>query len=322
MDTLGAKNKGVAQSTRTSGPAQPVQGVTQILKNDTLPYAVLVVSRHPEIVTEIEDMLLTNGETVFTATTITQAWENIRIGRVGLVILDSRQPAAEELLLLSTTRALQASAGIPFLFLKDKAARLPSLRVDCEDHIRDAWLDMPCAPQDLCAAVTRLFQQREYSRRLKSQGASPSSGRLAATSAAASNLQAGVSSSFQGIFNGRLGELDVPKLLGMLAPMGLTGVLTIKNEKRKGQIFLVNGAVWHATVATIKGPDALSVLFRIRQGKFTFDVVEPPNERTIQSNTMGLLLEGLREMDESKARMDLAKKASLGSGKGTEAKAQ
>ena len=42
------------------------------------------------------------------------------------------------------------------------------------------------------------------------------------------------------------------------------------------------------------------IVFRINQGKFTFDVSSPPQERTIQSNTLGLLLEGLRAQDETK----------------------
>ena len=272
---------------------------TVVLQRDTIPYSVLVVSRRPELLASIEDMLLKNGETVFTAATIKQAWENLRIGRVGLVILDVCEPKPEDLLLVSTSRAVRASHETPFLFIKNKGSALPTLNIDCDDHIRDGWVDAPCQPQELTATVTRLFQQRAYSRRMRQQNTNGSSNKLKATGTG-SGMQAGVSAAFQGIFNGKLGELDVPKLLGMLAPMGLTGVLTIKSEKRKGQIYLVNGAVWHATCAAVKGAEALFIAFRIRQGKFTFDTCEPPRERTIQSNTLGLLMEGLRAQDETK----------------------
>jgi CheY-like chemotaxis protein len=282
---------------------------TVVLQRDTIPYSVLVVSRRPDTLASVEDMLLKNGETVFTAPTIKQAWENLRIGRVGLVVLDLCEPTPEDLLLVSTSRAVRVSQETPFLFIKNKASALPALNIDTEDHIRDGWVDAPCQAQELTAAVTRLFQQRAYSRRMRQQ-ARGSSGKLkATTSASGSGLQAGVSSAFEGIFNGKLGELDVPKLLGMLAPMNLTGVLTIKSEKRKGQIYLVNGAVWHAACAGVKGAEALFIVFRIHEGKFMFDVAPPPQERTIQSNTLGLLLEGLRAQDETKELTERARGA-------------
>jgi CheY-like chemotaxis protein len=284
---------------------------TQILRNSTQ-YAVLVVSRRPEVVANVEDLLLKAGESVFVAKDLRNAWDNIKLGRIGLVVLDCCQPGHDELTLLSTVRALPATADVSFLFLKNPGVAIPNLPLEGDDRTHDSWLDYPCTLQNISVSVTRLLQQRAYSRRLKAQQApaSGSSGKMAATD---SNLQASVSAAFPGMFNGRLGELDVPKLLAMLAPMNMTGILTVKSgNKRKGQIHLVNGAVWHATFQGsngVQGSDALFIIFRMKDGKFTFDTAEPPSQRTIQGNTMGLLLESMRDSDETQALVQQAKKA-------------
>lgn len=284
---------------------------TQVLRNSTQ-YAVLIVSRRPDVVDNLEDLLLKAGESVFVAKDLRNAWDNIKLGRIGLVVLDCCQLGVDELTLLSTSRSLPATADVSFLFLKNPGVAIPSLPIEGDDRTHDSWLDFPCTLPNLSVAVTRLLQQRAYSRRLKAQQApaSGSSGKMAATD---SNLQASVSAAFPGMFNGRLGEIDVPKLLAMLAPMNLTGILTVKSgTKRKGQIHLVNGAVWHATFQGangVQGSDALFIIFRIKEGKFTFDSAEPPQQRTIQSNTMGLLLESMRDSDETQALVQQAKKA-------------
>ncbi len=316
--TLSAQKAAPATAAAPATPGTPARSAdrpksspqTQILRNSSQ-YGVLVVSRRKEVVANVEDLLLRGGETVFLAKDLRDAWDNINLGRIGLVVMDCCQPGAEELVLLSTVRSAPHTADVSFLFLKTKGTAVPLLPIEGDDRYHDAWLDFPCTLEELAVLVTRLLQQRAYSRRLKAQShpASASSQRMAATDAAAHT--GGVSGAMPGILHGKLGELDVPMLLGMLAGMNITGVLTVRSDnKRKGEIHLVNGAVWHATFAGVKGTDALTILLRITKGKFNFDVSEPPEQRTITGNTMGLLLESMREHDETKA---LVKRAS-GSG--------
>jgi CheY-like chemotaxis protein len=257
---------------------------------------VLAVSQNPESAASIKKMLQQAGETAFAATSTKQAWDEIRIGRVGLVILDLTAPKADGVLLLSAARSAKSTCTIPFLFLNSSDYKPLNLVIENDEQVRDGWLEMPCDIQGLSTAVTRLFQQKDYSRRMRS---SSSSANLKATATQADN-----SALHPSVLGGQLGPLDVPSVLGMLAPMALTGVLTIKGKKRKGLIHLVNGAVWHASVGEIHGPDALSILFRIAEGRFSFDPAPPPPVRSIQSNTMGILLDGLREKDETQQLLD------------------
>jgi Domain of unknown function (DUF4388) len=103
-----------------------------------------------------------------------------------------------------------------------------------------------------------------------------------------------------GMFSGSLACLDVTKILSLIEPMKLTGVLTLSDGKRSGKVHFVDGSVRHAELHEIEGPDALFLLFHLKTGVFCFEGETPTQKRTIQGNTMTLLLEGLRQMDEAK----------------------
>jgi hypothetical protein len=103
------------------------------------------------------------------------------------------------------------------------------------------------------------------------------------------------------VFSGQIGQLDVTKILGMIEPLRLTGVLRVADEQREGSVHFISGAARHAELNEIEGPDALFLLFHLKSGSFRFDTSAPGDKRTIEGNTMALLLEGLRQMDEAKA---------------------
>jgi len=102
------------------------------------------------------------------------------------------------------------------------------------------------------------------------------------------------------LLEGQLGDIDVTKILGIIEPLRMTGILTVTDGKRIGEIHFVEGAVWHAAFADIEGPDALFLLFHMQSGHFHFNLGKAIERRSIQANTMALLLEGMRQMDESK----------------------
>jgi hypothetical protein len=103
------------------------------------------------------------------------------------------------------------------------------------------------------------------------------------------------------VFAGKLGTLDVTKIISMIEPLRLTGVLTVSDGKRMGLVHFIEGAVRHAELHDIEGADALFLLFHLKSGAFRFDLEPPAQKRSIEGNTMSLLLEGLRQMDEAKA---------------------
>jgi hypothetical protein len=104
-----------------------------------------------------------------------------------------------------------------------------------------------------------------------------------------------------GIFSGRLGVLDCTKIISMIEPLRLGGMLSLTDGKRAGHIYFIDGAVRHAELHDIEGADALFLLFHLKHGAFRFELQSASPKRTIEGNTMALLLEGLRQMDEAKA---------------------
>ena len=99
-------------SANKSGPE------TIVLKTNA--YAVLAVSRNAETASAIKKLLQQSGESAFVATSAKQAWDEIRIGRVGLVVVDVTDLKMDDVLLLSAARSAKNTSVIPFLFLKSK----------------------------------------------------------------------------------------------------------------------------------------------------------------------------------------------------------
>jgi hypothetical protein len=113
--------------------------------------------------------------------------------------------------------------------------------------------------------------------------------------------------SAQSLFAGRLGTLQFSQILGLIEPLRLTGVLKINDGVRAGSVFFVDGKVHHAELNEINGSEALFLLFHLSKGTFNFEIAPATPQRTVEGNTMSLLLEGMRKMDEAKAMVSALK---------------
>ena len=271
-----------------------------------LPTNVLVYSHDKGTLLTLSDILRRSGETTMTAQTPEHAWACIKTGQVGVVILDMTKPSMEGLLLLRTLRTSQNAADVPILFIISPGYQPPVLPPYGEERVRDGWLTLSSPEETLSNMVSRLLQQLALCR--TRQRTSPGSAANMPTTAipnkntqrlaAPPDTVPGVK---HGVMAGRLDAVDVTKILGMIEPLGLSGTLLVEDEQRKGEIYFVSGAVWHAKLSDIEGPDSLFLLFHMKKGAFRFDLTPPTQTRTIRGNTMSLLLEGLRQMDEAKA---------------------
>lgn len=109
----------------------------------------------------------------------------------------------------------------------------------------------------------------------------------------------------QEVFAGRLGILDVPRIMSMVEPLRLTGALRVADGRmRIGHVHFINGAVRHADLHELEGAEALFALFHFQKGAFRFDLTPPTPNQSIEGNTMMLLLEGLRKKDEAQQLVD------------------
>jgi uncharacterized protein DUF4388 len=75
--------------------------------------------------------------------------------------------------------------------------------------------------------------------------------------------------------------------------------LSLSNAGETCEVFFVEGQVKHATYGSLVGDEAVFKVLRWTGGTFQLDFEGKTNKETTQLNTQGLLMEGLRLLDES-----------------------
>lgn len=75
--------------------------------------------------------------------------------------------------------------------------------------------------------------------------------------------------------------------------------LSLSNEGDTCEVFFAEGQVKHATYGALVGDEAVFKVLRWTGGNFQLDFEGKTDKETTQLNTQGLLMEGLRLLDES-----------------------
>ena len=104
--------------------------------------------------------------------------------------------------------------------------------------------------------------------------------------------------------SGSIEEIPLPDLLQLLSTSRKSGVLVLRSEWGTGRIYMRKGQIYFATIDESFDVGPRKAMFRMltwAQGLFE---LEPPDERAvldeIQDSTEGLLMEGMRQLDEFK----------------------
>jgi CheY-like chemotaxis protein len=102
-----------------------------------------------------------------------------------------------------------------------------------------------------------------------------------------------------GVVRGNLSQMNVIDLMQSLEMGRKSCQLTLTNEGEKCEVFFVEGQVKHATFGSSVGDEAVFKVLRWTGGNFQLDFEGKTDKETTQLNTQGLLMEGLRLLDES-----------------------
>jgi len=76
-------------------------------------------------------------------------------------------------------------------------------------------------------------------------------------------------------------------------------LLTLTKDDEKCDVYFTEGQVVHAVYGASKGDEAVFKVLRWTGGNFQLDFEGKTTETSTQLNTQGLLMEGLRLLDES-----------------------
>ncbi len=103
-------------------------------------------------------------------------------------------------------------------------------------------------------------------------------------------------------FEGRISDFQLSDLIQLLCLGRQTNSLHFEKDGQRGVIFFEDGNIVHAEVEGIEGEEAFYEILTWDGGSFTLHKGEKPPRESIFKGWQSLLLEGLRRLDEARAR--------------------
>jgi CheY-like chemotaxis protein len=103
-----------------------------------------------------------------------------------------------------------------------------------------------------------------------------------------------------GVLRGSLAQMNVIDLMQSLEMGRKSCLLTLTKEKEKCEVYFSEGQVTHAAYGELVGDPAVFKVLLWTGGNFQVDFEGKTTKQTTKLNTQGLLMEGLRLLDESK----------------------
>src|ERR1700739_4164003 len=188
-----------------------------------------------------------------------------------LLVCDYRMPGMDGRQLVEKLKSRPATANFSTVLMASK--------VDIAERL---------SPQDAADDyLEKPFFLKEATRRIK-----PLTDRLALEKMAKTAPS-------DGVVRGNLSQMNVIDLMQSLEMGRKSCQLSLSNEGDKCEVFFVEGQVKHATYGSLVGDQAVFKVLRWTGGSFQLDFEGKTDKETPQLNTQGLLMEGLRLLDES-----------------------
>jgi len=101
------------------------------------------------------------------------------------------------------------------------------------------------------------------------------------------------------VLRGSLSQMNVIDLMQSLEMGRKSCLLTLTKDDEKCDVYFSEGQVVHAVYGTLKGDAAVFKVLRWMGGNFQLNFEGKTTETSTRLNTQGLLMEGLRLLDES-----------------------
>jgi CheY-like chemotaxis protein len=188
-----------------------------------------------------------------------------------LVVCDYRMPGMDGRQLVEKLKSRPATANF--------SAVLMASRVDIDERL---------SPQDAADDyLAKPFFLKEATRRIKRTVDRIALEKMAKTAPS------------DGVVRGNLSQMNVIDLMQSLEMGRKSCQLKLNNEGEKCEVFFAEGQVKHATYGSLVGDQAVFKVLRWTGGNFELNFEGKTDKETTQLNTQGLLMEGLRLLDES-----------------------
>jgi CheY-like chemotaxis protein len=188
-----------------------------------------------------------------------------------LLVCDYRMPGMDGRQLVEKLKSRPATANFSSVLMANKADIAERLS---PQDAADDYLEKPFFLKDATRRVKRMIDRIALEKMAKT---APS----------------------DGVVRGNLSQMNVIDLMQSLEMGRKSCQLTLNREGEKCAVFFVEGQVKHATYGSLVGDEAVFKVLRWTGGNFEINFEGQTDKQTTQLNTQGLLMEGLRLLDES-----------------------
>jgi CheY-like chemotaxis protein len=188
-----------------------------------------------------------------------------------LLVCDYRMPGMDGRQLVEKLKSRPATANF--------SAILMASRSDIDERL---------SPQDAADDyIAKPFFLKEATRRIKRTADRIALEKMAKTAPS------------DGVVRGNLAQMNVIDLMQSLEMGRKSCQLSLSKDGEKCEVFFAEGQVKHATYGSLVGDEAVFKVLRWTGGNFELNFEGKTDKETTKLNTQGLLMEGLRLLDES-----------------------
>jgi DNA-binding response OmpR family regulator len=189
-----------------------------------------------------------------------------------LLVSDYRMPGMDGRQLVEKLKSRSNTAGIAVILLATRTDI--SEKLSSHDHSIDDFVEKPFFLKDATQRIKRVIDKIALEKMAKSTAS-------------------------DGVLRGNLTQMNVIDLVQSLEMGRKSCALTLTNEKDKCEMYFSEGQVTHAAYGTLTGDPAVFKVLRWTGGNFQVNFEGKTKQQTTTLNTQGLLMEGLRLLDES-----------------------
>jgi DNA-binding response OmpR family regulator/Flp pilus assembly protein TadD len=233
---------------------------------------LLLVDADPRSLRVLEISLRKAGYNVAASADAKSALEMLELARPDLILSDTRLPGMDGFALVEELRKNPEWAPIPIIFLSSDMSvesKVNGLERGVEDY-----LTKPIYIKEIIARVNLVLQRKQRAGLEERTGAGKTR------------------------FTGSLADMGLVDLLQTIDNSKKSGVLYVTSDRQRGVIYFREGTLVDAELGVLRGERAVFRTLLWSDGTFEIDFRDVRREDVIQTSTQGVLMEGMRRLDE------------------------
>ena len=231
---------------------------------------LLIVDSDPKSLRVLEVSLKKASYSVTRAVHGVDALEKIQISAPDLIISDTAMPEMDGFELNRRLKANPEWTDIPLIFLTAQKSVEDKIR-GLEQGVED-YLTKPIFIREILARVGLVLQRRQREN-LENRGSKTK-------------------------FSGNLVDMGIIDLIQTIDLSRKSGVIHLMRSDDRGEIYFREGKVIDAETRNRRGEDAMYRMLVWSEGTFEIEFTTPDRLDAITLSTQGLLMEGMRRLDE------------------------